>query len=450
MGAKPQATETAPRVMDNPLAAKKPHFKARAKHVIYLHMIGAPSHLDLFDPKPELIKRDGQPCPEELTKGRRFAFIGTEMNLAGSTFKFDKHGQCGHTMSELLPNLAKVSDELAFVHSIHSEEINHAPAQMFLHTGFGRGGRPSMGSWVTYGLGTQNSDLPAYVVMLSGPLGGAGTTLWSSGFLPSVYQGVQFRSSGDAVLFLSNPKGQTSADRRRILDAVREINQAELADVGDPEIATRISQYEMAYRMQTSVPELMDIGGESAETLELYGAEPGKATFANNCLLARRLVERGVRMVQLYDADWDHHNGIATRLPAKCKDVDRGMAALVTDLRRRGLLDDTLVVWGGEFGRTPIRQGISGSGATTKAGRDHHKDAFTMWMAGGGVRGGVSYGASDDFGFNVAENPVHVHDLNATVLHLLGLDHERLTFKYQGREFRLTDVAGKVVTDLLA
>jgi uncharacterized protein (DUF1501 family) len=434
----------------DPLAARKPMLAPRAKRVIYLHMIGAPSQLDLFDHKPELAKRDGQPCPESLLKGRRFAFIGGKMSLAGSPFKFARYGQSGQTMSELLPHLAGVADQLAVVRTVHTEEINHAPAQMFLHTGFGRGGRPSMGSWVTYGLGTQNSDLPAYVVMLSGPLGGAGTTLWSSGFLPSVYQGVQFRSSGDAVLFLSNPKGQTSADRRRILDAVRDINQAELADVGDPEIATRISQYEMAYRMQTSVPELMDIGGESAETLELYGAEPGKATFANNCLLARRLVERGVRMVQLYDADWDHHNGIATRLPAKCKDVDRGMAALVTDLRRRGLLDDTLVVWGGEFGRTPIRQGISGSGATTKAGRDHHKDAFTMWMAGGGVRGGVSYGASDDFGFNVAENPVHVHDLNATVLHLLGLDHERLTFKYQGREFRLTDVAGKVVTDLLA
>jgi hypothetical protein len=450
LGAKPQANGKS-MVIDDPLVAKKPHFKARAKNVIYLHMIGAPSHLDLFDPKPELVKRDGQTCPDELTKGKRFAFIGNELTLAGSQFKFAQHGQCGHNLSELLPNLAGVADELAIVHSIHSEEINHAPAQMFLHTGFGRGGRPSLGSWVTYGLGSENSDLPAYVVMLSGPLGGAGTSLWSAGFLPSVYQGVQFRSTGDAVLFLSNPDGQTPADRRRILDAVRDLNQAELADVGDPEIATRISQYEMAYRMQTSVPELMDLAGESPETLELYGAQPGKASFANNCLLARRLVERGVRMVQLYDADWDHHTGLGTRLPGKCKEVDRPMAALISDLKRRGLLDDTLVIWGGEFGRTPLRQGSSANGATVaKAGRDHHKDAFTMWMAGGGVKPGVSYGTTDPFGFNVADNPVHVHDLNATVLHLLGLDHERLTFKYQGREFRLTDVAGHVATDLLA
>ncbi len=413
-------------------------------------MIGAPSQLDLFDPKPQLAKYDGKPCPKELLAGRRFAFIGGKMTLAGSRYKFTRHGQSGAEISELLPHLSTVADDIAIVRSLHTDEINHAPAQMFLHTGFGRGGRPSFGSWVTYGLGSENQDLPAYVVLVSGPTGGAGTTLWSSGFLPSVYQGVQFRTSGDPVLFLSDPKGQTRQDRRRILDAVGELNRAQLEAAGDPEIATRISQYEMAYRMQASVPELMDISKESPATLDLYGAKPGRPSFANNCLLARRLVERGVRLVQLYDADWDHHADLATRLPNKCRDVDRGTSALVADLKQRGLLEDTLVIWGGEFGRTPLRQGISGDGATTRPGRDHHKDAFTIWMAGGGVKPGVTHGRTDDFGFGVVEHPVHVHDLNATVLHLLGLDHERLTYRYQGREFRLTDVHGRVVREILA
>jgi hypothetical protein len=434
----------------NPLAAKAPHFAPRAKHVIYLHMIGAPSHLDLFDYKPELVSRNGQACPESFLKGRRFAFIGDAMNLAGSPFKFAKHGEHGQELSELLPNLASVADRIAIVRTLHTEEINHAPAQMFLHTGFGRGGRPSFGSWLSYGLGSQNDDLPAYVVMLSGPLGGAGTTLWSNGFLPSVYQGIQFRSSGDPVLFLSNPPGQSNSDRRRILDAVKALNEGQLATIGDPEIATRISQYEMAFRMQTSVPDLMDIGRESRETLDLYGAKAGEASFANNCLLARRLVERGVRVVELYDADWDHHSNIAKSLPAKCQQVDRGMAALVKDLEQRGLLDETLIIWGSEFGRTPLRQGADGEGKSTNPGRDHHKDAFTMWLAGGGVKPGITYGKTDDFGFSPVEQPVHVHDLNATVLHLLGLDHEKLTFNYQGREFRLTDIHGQVVRELLA
>jgi uncharacterized protein (DUF1501 family) len=353
-------------------------------------------------------------------------------------------------MSELLPHLACVADEIAVVRSMHTEEINHAPAQMFLHTGFGRGNRPGVGSWVTYGLGSDNANMPAYVVLLSGPSGGAGTSLWSSGFLPSVYQGVQFRSEGDAVLYLSNPPGHSAQSRRRVLDAVDGLNEIRLADVHDPEIATRISQYEMAYRMQTSVPELMDIGKESAATLKLYGAKPGKASFANNCLLARRLIERDVRVVELYDSDWDHHGNLAASLPKKCRDVDQGMAALITDLKQRGLLDETLVVWASEFGRTPLAQGISGEGTATKPGRDHHKDAYTVWMAGGGVKGGMSYGQTDEFGFNVASEGVHVHDLNATVLHLLGLNHEKLTFKYQGREFRLTDVHGNVVKELLA
>jgi Protein of unknown function (DUF1501) len=435
---------------ENPLAPKPPLFAARAKRVIYLHMIGAPSQLDLFDPKPELVKRDGEKCPESLLAGKRFAFIGGEMKLAGSRFAFGQHGQSGQVLSELLPHLSRVGDDITVIRSLHTEEINHAPAQMFLHTGFGRGGRPSFGSWVTYGLGSENADLPAYVVLLSGAAGGAGTSMWSNGFLPSVHQGIQFRSRGDAVPFLSNPEGYGAERRRRVLDAIGELNKTQLADVGDPEIATRISQYELAYRMQTSVPELMDISRESAETLDLYGAKPGQASFANNCILARRLVERGVRVVELYDSDWDHHANLAVALPKKCRDVDQPMAALIADLKQRGLLDDTLVVWASEFGRTPLAQGIGGEGEKTKPGRDHHKDAYTVWLAGGGIKAGHSYGRTDDFGFNVAEDPVHVHDLNATILRLLGLDHERLTFKYQGREFRLTDVHGKVVSDLLA
>jgi hypothetical protein len=431
-------------------AAPQPHFAPKAKRVIYLHMIGAPSQLDLYDFKPELVKRDGEPCPESLLAGKRFAFIGNEKRLSGTRFKFGQHGESGQQLSELLPNLGIVADDIAVIRTIHTEEINHAPAQIFLHTGFGRGDRPSFGSWVTYGLGSVNSDLPAYVVLLSGNAGGAGTAMWSSGFLPSVNQGVQFRSQGDAVLYLSNPSGHSAESRRRVLDATKALNEARLADVGDPEIATRISQYEMAYRMQTNVPELIDLKAESADTLAKYGAQPGKASFANNCLLARRLVERGVRVVELYDADWDHHSNIENSLPRKAKDIDQAMAALISDLKDRDMLQDTLVIWGSEFGRTPLAQGIGGNGEKTKPGRDHHKDAYTMWLAGGGVKGGTSVGKTDDFGFNIAERPVHVHDLNATVLHLLGLDHEKLTFKYQGREFRLTDVHGHVVRELIA
>lgn len=428
---------------------RRPHFVPKATSVIYLHMIGAPSQLDLFDFKPELARRDGQPCPESLLAGRRFAFIGDDKRLAGSRFKFARHGASGQQISELLPHLARVADDISVIRTLNTEEINHAPAQMFLHTGFGRGGRPSFGSWLTYGLGSESADLPAYVVLQSGPVGGAGTSMWSSGFLPSVHQGVPFRSQGDPVLFLSNPAGQQASSRRRVLDAVGELNRIELAEVGDPEIATRISQYEMAFRMQTSVPELMNISHETSQTLEMYGAQSGRGSFANNCLLARRLVERGVRVVELYDSDWDHHSGLSERLPAKCRDIDQPIGALIRDLKQRGLLDQTLVIWGSEFGRTPLAQGLSGDGAQTKPGRDHHMDAFTMWMAGGGIRAGVSHGQTDELGFTIAEDPVHVHDLNATVLHLLGLDHERLTFKYQGREFRLTDVQGKRLSSLL-
>ena len=427
-----------------------PHFAPKAKRVIYLHMIGAPSHLDLFDHKPVLQKHDGEKCPEDLLKGRRFAFIGGEMTLAGTTYQFRKHGRSGAELSELLPHLATVADDICIVKGMHTNEINHAPAQMFLHTGFGQGGRPSLGAWTTYGLGAENQDMPAYVVLLSGPPGGAGTSLWGTGFLPSRYQGVQFRGSGEPVLFLNNPEGHSRQDRRQVLDAVRALNEERLGIVGDPEIATRISQYEMAYRMQASVPELMDISRESASTLEMYGAEPGKASFASNCLLARRLVERGVRMVQLYDSDWDHHGNLDKRLRAKTRDVDQPMAALVRDLKQRGLLEDTLVIWGSEFGRTPLRQGADGQGTKTSPGRDHHKDAFTVWMAGGGVKAGLTHGKTDELGFSVVEGGVHVHDLNATVLHLMGLDHERLTFRYQGRDFRLTDVHGEIVSAILA
>jgi hypothetical protein len=436
--------------VSDPSAPRQSHFTPRAKHVIYLHMIGAPSQLDLFDHKPVLNQYDGQECPEQFTKGKRFAFIGGDLKLAGSKYQFARHGQSGAEISELLPHLSRIADDICVVKSVHTEEINHAPAQMFLHTGFGRGGRPGIGSWVTYGLGSENRDLPSYVVLLSGPPGGAGSTLWSTGFLPSVYQGIPFRGSGEPVLFLNNPEGHTRNDRRQVLDAVRALNEQQLSVVGDPEISTRISQYEMAYRMQASVPELMDIAKENPKTLRMYGAKPGAASFANNCLLARRLVERGVRMVQLFDSDWDHHSGLSKRLPAKCKDVDQAMSALVTDLKLRGLLDETLVVWGSEFGRTPLRQGISGDGTKTDPGRDHHKDAYTMWMAGGGIKGGVTYGKTDELGFNIIENPVATHDLNATVLHLLGLDHERLTFRFQGRDYRLTDVHGSLVQGIMA
>jgi hypothetical protein len=440
----------APTGAANPLAARPPHFPARAKHVIYLHMVGAPSQLDLFDHKPVLEKFHDQLCPQEMLEGKRFAFLRGHPKLAASPYRFTRHGKSGHQISELLPNLAKVTDEIAIVKSVQTDEFNHGPAQLFLHTGFGRPGRPSFGSWVTYGLGSENENLPAYVVLLSGPLAGAGTSLWSTGFLPSIYQGVQFRNSGDPVLFLSNPEGHSREDRRHVLDTIAALNNESLSTVGDPEIATRIAQYEMAFRMQTAVPELTDLSDEPPQVLKMYGAKPGKPSFANNCLLARRLVERGVRLVQLYDADWDHHNDLTSRLPNKCRDVDQPMAALIQDLKQRGLLEDTLVIWGGEFGRTPMQQVQGAEGQTVKPGRDHHKDAFTVWMAGGGIKPGITYGATDDFGYKIVENPVHVHDLNATVLHLLGINHERLTYRYQGREFRLTDVHGDVVHDLLA
>ena len=426
------------------------HFPAKAKNVIFIHMVGAPSHLDLFDYKPELQKLTGELVPDDLWEGLRLAFIREQPKLLGTQFKFQKHGESGVELSEVMPHLASVADELCVIKSLHTEHFNHAPAQLFFQTGFPRFGRPSLGSWVNYGLGSENENLPGFVVLITGNVAGAGNSLCGSGFLPSEQQGIEFRTAGDPVLFLSDPPGIRSADRKRIIDKINSLNQVQLANVGDPEIATRITQYELAYRMQSAVPELMDIKDESTATHEMYGTQPGKTSFANNCLLARRLVERGVRFVQLYDQGWDHHGSVFPNIQKKSKEVDQPIAALITDLKQRGLLDETLVVWGAEFGRTPMLQGKSNSGVTKTVGRDHHKDAYSVWMAGGGVRGGMTYGKTDDIGFHVAENPMHVNDFHATILHLLGMNHEKLTFKFQGRDFRLTDVAGKVAHDVIA
>jgi hypothetical protein len=437
----------------DPLAPKKPHFSPKATHVIFLFMAGGPSQLELFDHKPKLAELNGQPIPEEFIKGKRFAFMDTfakqTPKLLATRRKFAQHGQAGTWASECLPHIADVVDEIAVVRSMATDVFNHAPAKLFVNTGTAQFGRPSMGAWATYGLGSEARDLPGFVVLQSGPRGPrGGAPLWGSGFLPTAYQGVPFRSGGDPVLDLSSPPGVGPDRQRDVLDAVKDLNAAHLADAGDPEIATRIASYEMAYRMQTSAPELIDLSREDKATLELYGAEPGKPSFAANCLLARRLVERGVRFVQLYHTDWDHHGSgtinLTTGLDQVCREVDRPSAALVTDLKRRGLLDRTLVIWGGEFGRTPMGE------VRDSVGRNHHVDAYTMWLAGGGVKAGLNLGASDELGFAAVEDRVHVHDLQATVLHLLGLDHTKLTFRFQGRDFRLTDVAGEVVTKLLA
>ncbi len=438
---------------DNPLAPKPPHFKPKAKRIIYLFMAGAPSQIDLFDPKPKLQELNGQAIPEEIVKGERFAFIKGTPKLLGSPYEFKKHGQSGAEISNLLPKLAEVADNIAILRGMTTTQFNHGPGQIFMNTGHQIIGRPSMGAWLTYGLGSENADLPGFIVLLSGqnnPDGGK--SCWCSGFLPTVYQGVEFRRQGEPVLYVNNPDGMSSDLRRKSLDALRDLNQAHRAESGDPEIDTRIAAYELAYRMQSSVPELMDISKESKETLAMYGAEPGKSSFGNNCLLARRLLERGVRFVQLYHRGWDHHgeteaNDLVHGLPVRCKETDQGAAALIKDLKQRGLLEDTLVVWGGEFGRTPM---IEARGGVKFPGRDHHPKAFTMWMAGGGVKPGITLGATDELGYNVIQDPIPVHDLHATILHLMGLDHLKLTYKFQGRDFRLTDVSGEVVKKLLA
>ncbi|MDX2247305.1 MAG: DUF1501 domain-containing protein [Bacteroidia bacterium] len=435
-----------------PLAATPSHFAPRAKRVIFLHMEGAPSQLELFDYKPTLHKLDGQPCPPSLLEGKRFAFLKGVPNLLGPQARFEQYGQSRTWVSEFLPHFSQWVDEVSILKAMHTDEFNHAPAQFYMHTGSPRVGRPSMGSWVAYGLGAENENLPAFVVLLSGPIDvSAGKSIWGSGFLPTVYQGVQCHSVGDPVANIANPRGVSSDLRQKTITAINQINQREYEEVGDPEILSRISQYELAFRMQTSVPETMNIDDEPAYIHEMYGTEPGKKSFANNCLLARKLVEKGVRFVQLFDRRWDHHgtgkgNGVNDGLKNACEVTDKPVAALLTDLKQRGLLDETLVIWGGEFGRTPMMETRA---SADYRGRDHHTDAFTMWMAGGGIRKGFSFGETDEIGFSGIKDRVHIHDLQATILHCLGLDHERLTYPFQGRNFRLTDVHGKVVREVL-
>ena len=432
----------------DPLAVRPPHFAPRARRVIFLFMAGGPSQFELFADKPKLREFDGQPPPESLLAGRQFAFLKGDEKLLGSRRSFRRHGECGMEVSELLPHTAGIADELCWVRSCTTDVFNHGPAKLFMNTGFQAPGRPALGAWVTYGIGSPSRDLPGFVVLQSGPRGPrAGSALWSSGFLPTSHQGVPFRGQGDPILDLRNPSGVTPERQRRLFDLVRRLNEDRLTHTADPEIQTRINAYEMAYRMQSSAPELMDISAEPSTVLESYGAVPGKGSFANNCLLARRLVERGVRFVQLYHTNWDHHGGpenLEGALEQVTREVDQPAAALVQDLRQRGLLDDTLVIWGGEFGRTPLgeRRGT--------IGRDHHVEGFTMWFAGGGVKAGAVIGATDDLGFGVTEQKVHVHDINATILHLLGFDHERLTYRFQGRDYRLTDVHGQVCEAMLA
>ena len=438
----------------DPLAPKRPHFPAKAKRVIYLHMTGSPPNLDMFDYKPELVKRSDQDCPDEFIKGREFAFTSGVPKLMGSPRKWSRVGKNGMWMSDAIPNFHTVADDMCVVHSMHTDQFNHAPAELFVYTGSPRSGRPSMGSWITYGLGSENENLPGFVVLISsGTQPNGGKNSFGAGFLPSVYQGVQCRSKGDPVLYSSDPAGMDRNMRRLSLDALRDLNELQSAQMGDPETLTRISQYELAFRMQTAVPEVMDISRETPATLEAYGAKPGESSLANNCLLARRLVEQGVRFVQLFDWGWDYHGtredtGITGGLTKKCAGMDKPISALIRDLKERGLFQDTLLVWGGEFGRTPFREGRTAKSKVL--GRDHYPDCFTMWMAGGGVKGGFEFGQTDELGFGVAENPVHIHDLQATILHLLGFDHEKLTYRFQGRDYRLTDVHGHVVKDLLA
>ncbi len=432
----------------NPLAPKLPHFKPKAKRVIHLFMAGAPSQLDLFDYKPKLVQYEGKPIPPEIIGGQRYAFIRPDAAVMAPRFKFAKHGQSGAEISEALPHLSKIVDEICMVKSVHTDQFNHAPAQLFLNTGFSQPGRPSLGSWATYGLGSESQDLPAYVVMSTGGGISGGSANWSSGFLPTIYTGVRFRNEGDAILNVSSPKGVDAKLQRDSLDLVADLNRKRLGTAGDPEIATRMAAYEMAYRLQSSAPELMDLKGESKATLERYGCDPDKPSFARACLLARRMIERGVRFVNIYHEGWDAHSDVVGNHKKNCEATDKASAALVMDLKERGLLDDTLVIWGGEFGRTPMVETNASLGRTQ--GRDHHPQAYTMWLAGGGVKPGLSYGATDELGFHVVDKPVHTHDLQATILHLLGFDHERLTFTHQGRQFRLTDVHGHVVKDLLA
>ncbi len=438
----------------DPLAARMPHFAGKAKQVIYLHLTGSPPHLDLYDYKPELVKRNGQDCPDAFLKGKRFAFTSGTPKLLGTPRKFAQCGQGGVWLSDALPHLRTVADELCVIRSMTTDQFNHAPAELLVYTGSPRPGRPSIGAWVTYGLGTENQNLPGFVVLISsGVQPNGGRNSFGNGFLPSVYQGVQCRSKGDPVLYASDPAGMDRTTRRLSLDVLRDLNEMQARELGHPETRTRIAQYELAYRMQMSVPEVMDITRESPALLEEYGAKPGESSFANNCLLARRLVEQGVRYVQLFDWGWDFHGtgpaeDIRDGLTKKCATMDRPVAALLRDLRQRGLLDETLVVLGGEFGRTPFREGRTAN--SDILGRDHFPDCYSMVVAGGGIRGGMMYGESDELGFSPVRDKVNVHDLQATLLHQLGFNHERLTYRFQGRDYRLTDVEGEVIRGILS
>jgi hypothetical protein len=439
----------------DPMLPKAPHFPGKAKRVIYLHMAGAPSQLELFDYKPELQKLHDQLCPPSLLEGKRFAFIRGVPRMLGPQAKFNQHGQSGAFVSDNLPHFAQVADEVSFLKCVHTDQFNHAPAQLFVHCGSPRLGRPSLGSWITYGLGSENNNLPGFVVLTSGgKTPDAGKSVWGSGFLPTVYQGVQCRSEGEPVLFLTDPEGMNRDLRKKTIDAINEVNRQHYAEYHDPETLTRIAQYEMAYRMQVSVPEVMNINNEPEYIHQLYGTTPGKASFANNCLLARKLVEQGVRFVQLFDWGWDSHGAAESEsidygLKNKCRSVDRPMTALLMDLKQRGLLDETLVVWGGEFGRTPMQENRDGK-KMSFLGRDHHTEAFTMWMAGGGIKQGMTWGETDEIGYYPASGKVSLHDVQATILNQLGFDHEKLTYHFQGRPFRLTDVSGKVISEIIA
>jgi len=432
----------------NGLGNPQPHFAPKAKRVIHLFMAGAPSQLELFDYKPLLTKFEGKPIPPEVIGGQRYAFIRPDAAALGPRFKFNKHGQSGIELGETLPHLAQIVDEISVIKSVKTDQFNHAPAQIFFQTGFAVPGRPSMGSWALYGLGAETQNLPAFVVMSTGSGLSGGSALWSSGFLPSTYTGVRFRNTGDPILNVSSPAGIDAKAQRDSLDLISELNRRKLGTVGDPEIATRIAAYEMAFRLQSSAPELTDLKSESRATLDMYGCDPHKPSFSRACLLARRMIERGVRFVNIYHEGWDAHSNVEGNVRKNCKETDQASAALVMDLKQRGLLDDTLVVWGGEFGRTPMVETNPALGRAL--GRDHHPQAFTVWMAGAGVKKGFTMGETDELGFNIVRDPVHVHDIQATILHLLGLDHERLTFRTQGRDFRLTDVHGHVIRPLLA
>ena len=438
----------------NPLLPRKPHFSEKAKRVIYIHLTGSPPHLDMWDYKPELVKRTDQDCPDEFVKGKMFAFTSGTPKLMGTPRTFKQYGKSGMWMSDAIPNFHEHADDFCVIKSMHTDQFNHAPAELFVHTGFPQPGRPSFGAWTTYGLGSENQDLPGYVVLISsGTQPNGGKNSYSAGFIPSVYQGVQCRSKGDPVLYVSDPPGMNRGLRRASLDALKDLNQKASEKFAHPETLTRIAQYELAYRMQTSVPDVMDISKESQKTLDAYGAEVGGASLANNCLLARRLAEKGVRFVQLFDWGWDYHGtnpkeDIRDGLTRKCATMDKPISALIKDLKERGLFDETLIIIGGEFGRTPFREGRTSKGKVL--GRDHFPDCYTMIMAGGGVKGGHVHGESDDLGFSVTKDPVHVHDLQATWMHLLGFDHEQLTYRFQGRDYRLTDVHGHVVKELIA